>query len=49
MKQKTEFWSIEPSIFKVAQYAFVIMLYSATLTAHNWQKWKKSIPEMSLP
>ena len=20
-----------------------------SLTAHNWQKWKKSIPDMSLP
>ena len=22
---------------------------STPLTAHNWQKWKKSIPHMSLP
>ena len=22
---------------------------NSVLTAHNWQKWKKNIPDMSLP
>ena len=26
-----------------------IDFYYVPLTAHNWQKWKKSIPDMSLP
>ena len=26
-----------------------VSAFKATLTAHNWQKMKKSIPDMSLP
>ena len=30
-------------------YSVMVLTSESWLTAHNWQKWKKYIPNMSLP
>ena len=41
--------SFKEKLSKELKNGIEILVGQASLTAYNWQKWKKSIPDMSLP